>query len=927
MPSTSYNVIPEIKTPVSYESTIKSGTHGGIHQKQLAQVLLLRMTRARMDFQLAYELTAADKFDNIGIHDKKAQQWIFIHYKHADGKQSKIDQNGLLPKMNREKGDFSLYKYFQSYMTIRSRFEGKIRLMLFTNKSLDGKLQNSTDCVTFENRDVDKCLQFSHEGATHKKLLPTEEAVQSIIKNANKDFYSLKQAIKDLFIDGIITKELIEYDLTKILEKSGNNKIRFKKTFNCSLNCIAQLHKDFKNINPVQCPPDLVIVEPDNQITNCPSVDSSDFKELKDGIRNLFEKGVVSKHLKQYKSLLNILFTTNPSGQLISRDNNDVICLAELYNMLSNELEDMKKVVKTKRKLFVGKTCRSRGLPLLAEASDVRNFFDQLTLAVRQPSDLCPFIIRELSSWMRIWLRPDVLGKLTEEQEHSVVKAFEVDFEAQLKIKTNNLRDYLDQHFLEKFYNKLRIKIEEFYPELKDARETYISRLVIVEADYNVENIKTDTASGNPEQLYHNKKDVKMTDKHFARILKRIFTHYQSLIMTADPGMGKTKFLQYVALEYQKLNVDTVFLLYLNRLQGYETHSKNNEGLGILQTSLSDKNIKLIRNILNMESNHCITMFFDGYDEVVKKNRNKIHNLFKKLLKSKNLHLIVSTRKIVKHILHEAFERDKITVKFTSLEPFSEQNSIEYLAKSWNCGMYVNHDFYFFSKYLVNQLNASFNVLGSVPLMIRIAAVTYKENFEKFRILRITDKESYLPRVFSDIDHIYESFITRALRAHVKDMYYGTDIQNLAILLTDGFIVDYQMLAIEFLDIDELNFVFKNPKYIEKGKTIFKQSLVRSDEFNLITIVDDKAYFSHHTYAEYFVATFLWDNFFDYYYVVERILKKCSTIRKFVMKMIENDLIVFQQMSVVQEQIVSENITIWACECNAINLLNFILSK
>lgn len=233
---------PETTGLVTYESSIKSGTHGEVYQKQLALVLLLRLTREGKSFHLAYELTSAEKFDDVVLYDKTAKQWIFLQSKHADGKESKIDLNGLLPNVNREKGDFSLYKYFCSYMIVRKRFKGKTNFLLFTNKKLDEKLKTAGDCMAIEDRDVDEYLRFTCEGATYKSFIPTEATIQSIMIYANKDFHSLKDAIKELFTKGIITNELLKYKayLNDILMESGNFKIRFRESFNESLIFIAK---------------------------------------------------------------------------------------------------------------------------------------------------------------------------------------------------------------------------------------------------------------------------------------------------------------------------------------------------------------------------------------------------------------------------------------------------------------------------------------------------------------------------------------------------------------------------------------------------------------------------------------------------------------------------------------------------------------
>nr|XP_029730658.1 uncharacterized protein LOC115267657 [Aedes albopictus] len=639
---------PEITPLVVYESSIKSGTHGDVYQKQLAQLLLLRLAREGKDFNLAYELTLADKFDDVVLYDTVAKQWTFLQSKHADGKYSRIDLNGLLPKANREKGDFSLYKYFTSYMIIRNRFKGKTNFVLFTNKKLDEKLKTAEDYVTIKNRYVDEYLRFTSDGATQKLLIPSETTIQSIVEYTNKDLYSLNDAIKQLFTKGIIADQLIKYKayLKDVLKESGNNQIRFTETFDESLIFISELYKELQSelqhFKPIGKPPELDIKGIEYGAKNFLSVD---LKHLADAIENLFRNGVVSDYLKKYEDLLGLILTTTAHGQLTFKEtfNNDVVPKAELYRMLKAELSDMDKVVTLKQKFFDGRDLRTKHHSVLfyAEASDVRQFFELLALSVDQPDELEPFIIDELNLWMRMWVQPDVLGKLTEYHYKDAVKDLDDHFEATLKSEQGNSKPYLNQQYVSQYCSKLRLRIAESYPELNDTNLLYITRMIKFENEVidepqflkapQCDGCTTAVLSPNSEEScsfddntpenehgmddrvsLSNKTCEEMTDGEFAANLRLKFSQYQCLVLTADPGVGKTKLLQYLAFELQKLKSGTVYLFYLNRLQ-YSTEVFDNEAsLNIFKTVLSDKNIRLIQNALGNKSDEPIIILFDG---------------------------------------------------------------------------------------------------------------------------------------------------------------------------------------------------------------------------------------------------------------------------------------------------------------------------
>ncbi|XP_062700560.1 uncharacterized protein LOC115257643 [Aedes albopictus] len=805
---------PESTALVTYESSIKSGTHGDVYQKQLAQLLLLRLTREERNFNLAYELTSADKFDDVVLYDKVAKQWTFLQSKHVDGKDSKIDLNGLLPEANREKGDFSLYKYFTSYMLIRNRFKGKLKFLLFTNKKLDEKLKTAGNHMSINDQEVHEHLRFTFEGATHKVITPTESTIQSIMEYANKDLHALKDAIKELFTKGIITKELQKHKeyLRDILKESENNRISFKNSFNDSLIFIAKLYKvlqpELQDFKPIDKPQALDMKEVEFVYSSCPPDEGQDFEQLIDAIKNVFRTGIVTDSLKKYENLIALILTT-ANGQLAFKHtfNCDVVFKAELYRMLRNELRAMNEEVTTKQKLFDGKDSRNKPHSALfyVDASDVRDFFKHLTLSVHQPDELEPFIVEELHLWMRQWLRPDVLGKLTEVDDKNAVRDLDDYFDTTMKREQGNSKPYLGPDFVAEYSNKLRSKIKELHPESKDINQLYINRVLLFEkGDIDAPEVLQDSQfDGNVEsELYRSSGETiphydntakdgrevdeklsdkktyeEITDRQFAANLRIRFSQHQCLVLTADPGIGKTELLQYVALEHQKLTSGAVFLFYLNRIQDVKDIMTNESPLDMIKSALSPSNVKLIQDVLNNKSNGHITILFDGYDEVHEKNEERMHNLFKLLLKSKYIRLVVSARNHKKNSLKNFLRMHKFNVGYSTLQPFNSGNITEYLARSWmeNLECDINSKFYTYSKFLIDK----FYSLCSVPLMVKMMSEIYKTGFEQFKASYIKDKESeisYLQEEFLEVDHIYEIFIKNCLLLKVKDVCNGVGV-------------------------------------------------------------------------------------------------------------------------------------------------------
>nr|XP_029730251.1 uncharacterized protein LOC115267411 [Aedes albopictus] len=620
--------------------------------------------------------------------------------------------------------------------------------------------------------------------------------------------------------------------------------------------------------------------------------------------------------------------------------------------MLKAELSDMNKKVTTTQKLFVGNS-RNEHHPVLlyAEESDVRQFFALLTLSAQQPDELEPFITDELCAWMRMWLRPDVLGKLTEDDEKNAVKDLDGYFDEMLKREQGNSKPYLDEQFVAQFYDRFRSKIIELHPELNDTNQIYINRVLfhhtdesqsvqasIVDATLKSEvdsSLRTwaafdcDTSEYEFEmyEALTNRVYEKMTDSQFAADLNVKLSNFRCLILTADPGMGKSALLQYVALEHQKLKPGAVFLFYLNRLQDSESKPGCAKVLGNLSSALSKKNLLFLEKVLQGTADDHITMLFDGYDEVREKNRKKINKMFKKLLKSKRIQLIISVRNYKIRAMQRFFKKHKVNVGFFSLEPFNSKNITEYLAKSWmhseNCN---TPKFISFSKFLVEK----FYSLCRVPLMVKMMAKIYKQRFERFIETNMADEKaelSCLEKEIPDIVHIYEKFIEKCLQVAVDDALDGMGSVDSNKQIFDGFYLDHQLQAIGFLDVYDLEFVFKNPKYMTKRAEYSNCHLIQFENSILRKFVDGKALFSHHSYAEYFVATFLWGDFVYLKHIVKHVLHCSTEIRKFFIKIIENNFILFKSEIAQEMSFVSKDVVFWACECNAVELLKYSLSK
>ncbi|XP_065091533.1 uncharacterized protein LOC135712516 [Ochlerotatus camptorhynchus] len=185
-----------------YMSNIGSGAHGEEYQRDVALLMLERATRAKNDFKLAYEMSDAGKFDDVALYDENKKEWILIQTKHADtvnGPPKSIDWATLFPENNneREKSDFSLFKYLRSYLEIQNRFSGSKKCYIFTNRTLNKAIQDN-----FLYCEAHQMLRMSNYEAKHFQLKSTNNIVNKLHDYINQDFETLIKAIIELFNGG-----------------------------------------------------------------------------------------------------------------------------------------------------------------------------------------------------------------------------------------------------------------------------------------------------------------------------------------------------------------------------------------------------------------------------------------------------------------------------------------------------------------------------------------------------------------------------------------------------------------------------------------------------------------------------------------------------------------------------------------------------
>ncbi|XP_058835922.1 uncharacterized protein LOC131692719 [Topomyia yanbarensis] len=194
----------------------KVGTLGGARHGDAYQVHVLMMLYERavadggcLNFRLATEWEAAGKFDDAvlswaGGKDNAIRNWMFIQvkYKHKHITQ-KLSERHLFPLLDadRNKGDFSMYKYLASFWDIKDNheFEGsKHHFVIYTNGGLDEEIRHWFNDANDQTIDAFKLLKNNEK---FMKMNVSDKYVQELLHYKNKDFCNLRQVMHDAFLD------------------------------------------------------------------------------------------------------------------------------------------------------------------------------------------------------------------------------------------------------------------------------------------------------------------------------------------------------------------------------------------------------------------------------------------------------------------------------------------------------------------------------------------------------------------------------------------------------------------------------------------------------------------------------------------------------------------------------------------------------
>uniref|UniRef100_A0A8D8CM70 Ankyrin-1 n=1 Tax=Culex pipiens TaxID=7175 RepID=A0A8D8CM70_CULPI len=405
----------------------------------------------------------------------------------------------------------------------------------------------------------------------------------------------------------------------------------------------------------------------------------------------------------------------------------------------------------------------------------VKEFLSKLVLSVEQPNvtELRQDIVDKGINWMRTWIRPDVLGRISQPILELTLTIIKKKFDAYEKPSLKETSDGKKKNV------KAHLRAIDFEAILKD-----ITQQINDEAE------KLTQRSFPPFYItrqFSNTNDV-FSESEFIESLFTKNENQKCYIFSAQPGMGKTSLMQNLAFEAQKNDSGkAVFLIYLNHFRHEVPEIETLPDIlktNVFKSELSAENVELL-----MENSQTqIVIFFDAFDELPEKNKKRILKVIDVLRRKSNIRIVISGRTHVREELEK-----HLNVKSLELKPFSEKEQVEFFEKFWEVGENERSKLEEFALPIVAKLKTDLSdkvqTLIGIPLVTRTVAETFAASFndalEQFDIIHLFDecskksisammskkKDSEFDLSAQDVDYAYQVFALQQYFLYCDDFF------------------------------------------------------------------------------------------------------------------------------------------------------------
>ena len=340
-------------------------------------------------------------------------------------------------------------------------------------------------------------------------------------------------------------------------------------------------------------------------------------------------------------------------------------------------------------------------------------------------------------------------------------------------------------------------------------------------------------------------------------------------LISDTAGMGKSTLLTYVSKQIkQKFPATWLVRIYLNdHTDALKELKEKQIDKEKVTEFVSEKLLKLKPGLETELFKLCCeqkqkvktVIMLDGFDEISPFYKESVIDLLQALRQTEVEQLWVTTRPHLRKELEDELQQLSYT-----LEPFSEENQVEFLTKFWSLkdwfiemnneekeASYKKLEIY--AKELIKKLSTSISdkdrQFTGIPLQTRMLAEAFEEEVKKFH----QSVESMPGLLFKlDLLELYRQFIER--KYDIYQLEKGKAQVNTSVAMEQRerelrhMRRDHQLLALKVLFTEEQVEMFQNNTEI----------FFSTEELTRIGIVqvseDGKPHFIHRTFAEYCVA-------------------------------------------------------------------------
>jgi len=250
-----------------------------------------------------------------------------------------------------------------------------------------------------------------------------------------------------------------------------------------------------------------------------------------------------------------------------------------------------------------------------------------------------------------------------------------------------------------------------------------------------------------------------------------------------------------------------------------------------------------------------VVAMVDGFDEISPKYKETVIDMLQVLKQTSLEQLWVTTRPYLREVLEDNLQQLSYT-----LEPFSEDEQVEFLKKFWHETLNLEdmnqHRLQTYAAALISKLAQSIGdkhkEFTNIPLQTRMLAEAFKEEFGSFYHSnksrpQLPHKLDLLGLYRKFIESKYNIYYEEKSRTHADKMaakeLRERDIKNIQ--------VEHQRLALEALFTeDQTTFLQIDHHSPFSDEELGRTGIVQRNN-------EGKLQFIHRTFAEYFVAEFL----------------------------------------------------------------------